>query len=92
MDAMLPMDELIPLVLVSGRRDAGLIKRAEKVRIAGTKPRERRMVVRGGIPAHTSIDHRICVECACASIAGIPKVIYAMISYSINLCAPVVQR
>lgn len=45
----LPMDELLPLVLVTGRRDAGLIKRAEKVRIAGMKKRERRMVVRGGM-------------------------------------------
>jgi hypothetical protein len=42
-----PVEELIPLVLVTGRRDASLIKRAEKVRIAGTKRRERRMVVRG---------------------------------------------
>jgi hypothetical protein len=42
-----PVEELIPLVLVTGRRDASLIKRVEKVRIAGTKRRERRMVVRG---------------------------------------------
>ena len=47
-DTTVPMDELIPLVLVTGRRDAALIKRAEKVRIAGIKKRERRMVVRGG--------------------------------------------
>ena len=47
-DTSVPMDELIPLVLVTGRRDAALIKRAEKVRIAGIKKRERRMVVRGG--------------------------------------------
>ena len=47
-DTTVPMDELIPLVLVTGRRDAALIKRADKVRIAGTKKRERRMVVRGG--------------------------------------------
>jgi hypothetical protein len=47
-ETVVPVDELVPLVLVTGRRDAALIKRAEKVRIAGTKKRERRMVVRGG--------------------------------------------
>lgn len=47
-DATVPMDELIPLVLVTGRRDAALIRRTEKLRIAGIKKRERRMVVRGG--------------------------------------------
>jgi hypothetical protein len=47
-ETSVPMEELLPLVLVTGRRDAGLIKRAEKLRIAGTKKRERRMVVRGG--------------------------------------------
>ena len=47
-DTAVPMDELIPLVLVTGRRDAALIARAENVRIAGIKKRERRMVVRGG--------------------------------------------
>ncbi len=41
-------EEIVPLVLVTGRRDANLIQRAEKVRIAGTRARERRMVVRGG--------------------------------------------
>jgi len=54
-EIMLPMDELIPLVLVTGRQDAALIQRAEKVRIAGTKRRERRMVVRGGTPLNLSI-------------------------------------
>jgi hypothetical protein len=44
---VVPVDELIPLVLVLGRRDAALIKRADKVRISGTKKFERRMVVRG---------------------------------------------
>jgi hypothetical protein len=38
----------LPLVLVTGRRDVSLMKRADKVRIAGLKTRERRMVVRGG--------------------------------------------
>lgn len=47
-ETTVPMDELVPLVLVTGRRDVGLIKRAEKVRIAGMKKRARRMVVRGG--------------------------------------------
>ena len=47
-ETVVPVEDLIPLVLVTGRRDAGLIKRAEKVRIAGMKKRERRMVVRGG--------------------------------------------
>lgn len=73
-DTMLPRDDLVPLVLVTGRRDAGLIKRAQKVRIAGTKPRERRMVVRGGlILVWRLTDGRICVKCACATIAAIPK-------------------
>jgi hypothetical protein len=48
-ETVVPVEDLLPLVLVTGRRDAGLMKRAEKVRIAGTKKRERRMVVRGGI-------------------------------------------
>jgi len=47
-ETVVPVEDLLPLVLVTGRRDAGLIKRAERVRIAGTKKRERRMVVRGG--------------------------------------------
>src|SRR5271170_3488895 len=47
-ETVVPVEDLLPLVLVTGRRDAGLIKRAETVRIAGTKKRERRMVVRGG--------------------------------------------
>jgi len=46
-ETVVPVEDLLPLVLVTGKRDAGLIKRAEKVRIAGTKKRERRMVVRG---------------------------------------------
>lgn len=46
-EVVVPVEELVPLVLVTGRRDASLIKRAEKVRIAGTKRRERRMIVRG---------------------------------------------
>lgn len=50
-EAVVPVEDLVPLVLVTGRRDAGFIKRAEKVRIAGTKKRERRMVVRGGEPS-----------------------------------------
>jgi hypothetical protein len=40
-------DELIPLVFVTGKGDAGYVRRAELVRIAGFKKRERRMVVRG---------------------------------------------
>ena len=47
-ETVVPVEDLVPLVLVTGKRDAGFIKRAEKVRIAGTKKRERRMVVRGG--------------------------------------------
>jgi len=54
-ETVVPVEDLVPLVLVTGKRDAGLIKRAEKVRIAGTKKRERRMVVRGG---NYSIGHR----------------------------------
>jgi hypothetical protein len=41
-------EDIVPLVLVTGRRDGNLIQRAEKVRVAGTRARERRMVVRGG--------------------------------------------
>jgi hypothetical protein len=51
-----PADQLIPLVLVTGRRDASLIRRAEKVRIAGMRTRERRMVVRGGISLSTPLN------------------------------------
>lgn len=47
-ETVVPVEELLPLVLVTGRRDASLIRRAEKVRISGVKTRERRMVVRGG--------------------------------------------
>jgi hypothetical protein len=47
-ETVVPVEELLPLVLVTGRRDASLMRRAEKVRIAGVKTRERRMVVRGG--------------------------------------------
>lgn len=47
-DMVVPVTELIPMVLVTGRRDSALIRRAEKLRIAGKKKRERRMVVRGG--------------------------------------------
>ena len=70
-DTMLPLSELIPLVLVTGRQDAAYIKRAEKVRIAGAKPRERRMVVRGGIITLEGqcADYRIRFECGCTSIA-----------------------
>ena len=48
-ETVVPVDELVPLVLVTGRRDADLVKRTQKLRIAGTERRERRMVVRGGI-------------------------------------------
>jgi hypothetical protein len=48
-DMEVPFEELIPLVLVLGRQDSALIKRAEKIRISGTKKHERRMVVRGGL-------------------------------------------
>jgi hypothetical protein len=51
-----PADQLVPLVLVTGRRDASLIRRAEKVRIAGMRTRERRMVVRGGISLNTPLN------------------------------------
>jgi hypothetical protein len=43
------VDELIPMVFVTGRQDVGYIRRAERVRIAGFKRRERRMIIRGGI-------------------------------------------
>lgn len=46
-ESALVRDELIPLVFVTGRGDAGYVRRAEQVRIAGFKKRERRMVVRG---------------------------------------------
>ena len=46
--SLAPSEDIVPLVLVTGKRDANLIQRAEKVRIAGTRARERRMVVRGG--------------------------------------------
>jgi PA domain len=46
-ESALVQDELIPLVFVTGRGDAGYVRRAEQVRIAGFKKRERRMVVRG---------------------------------------------
>jgi hypothetical protein len=46
-EGSLVRDELIPLVFVTGRGDAGYVRRAEQVRIAGFKKRERRMVVRG---------------------------------------------
>jgi hypothetical protein len=48
-ESTVPIEELIPLVLVTGRRDVALVKRAERGRIAGRKKRERRMVVRGGM-------------------------------------------
>jgi hypothetical protein len=54
-EVVVPVDELVPLVLVTGRRDASLIKRAEKVRIAGTRRRERRMVVRGEYVANVLV-------------------------------------
>lgn len=47
-ESTVPIEELVPMVLVTGRRDVALVKKAEKVRIAGRKKRERRMVVRGG--------------------------------------------
>ena len=68
-ETTVPIDELIPLVLVTGRRDAALIKQAEKVRIAGTKKRQRRMVVRGGkYPILTLLIGRIRFECLCHTI------------------------
>jgi hypothetical protein len=54
-ETSVPMDELLPLVLVTGKRDAGLIKRADKLRIAGMKKRERRMVVRGGMSPYLTL-------------------------------------
>jgi len=64
-----PMNELIPLVLVTGRRDAALIKYTEKLRIAGMKKRERRMVVRGGkYSILTLLISRIRFECVCEAM------------------------
>jgi len=48
-ETIVPVEELIPLVLVTGKRDVGLVRRTQKLRIAGKKRRERRMVVRGGM-------------------------------------------
>jgi PA domain len=49
-DETVPENEVLPLVLVAGERDADLLSRAERVRIAGTRKVQRRMVVRGGYP------------------------------------------
>ena len=56
------VEELIPLVFVTGRRDSAYIKRAEQVRIAGFKKRERRMVVRGGNNPSTPASSLLIVE------------------------------
>jgi len=64
-----PSENIVPLVLVTGRRDASLIQRAEKVRIAGTRARERRMVVRGGeLRFKGNVNCRICDQCSCQTI------------------------
>jgi hypothetical protein len=55
-ETVVAIEELIPLVLVTGRRDVSLMKRAESFRIAGVKTRERRMVVRGGDFSFESTD------------------------------------
>jgi hypothetical protein len=67
-DTAVPVEELISLVLVTGRRDVGLIRRAEKIRIAGVKKHERRMVVRGGCFLFIVAYPRICLKCPCQTV------------------------
>lgn len=68
--SLAPGEDIVPLVLVTGKRDTNLIQQAEKVRIAGTRARERRMVVRGGNSSKfkENAHSRICVQRPCETI------------------------